>query len=50
MGASNTPAGFKDPAETEDFEDYPTDDYYFIAELPHVSKELDTEDKNFEQE
>lgn len=48
---SNLPNGFEDPAEREDdFEDHFTDDYYLIAELPHVSKELDTEPKEFEND
>lgn len=45
---NNLPEGFKDPADIDDLEDHFTDDYYLIAELPHISKVLNTEPKEFE--
>jgi hypothetical protein len=48
--ASNTPPGFKDPAEEPETANFDfTDDEYLLSELPHITH-LDTEDKNFEQE
>lgn len=48
--ANNLPFGFDDEQKSFNELDYDfTDDEYLLSELPFV-KELDTEDKNFEQE
>lgn len=47
--SSNLPHGFEDPALIDESINDFTDDEYLLSELPFVH-ELDTEDKNFEQE
>lgn len=52
--ASNTPFGFNEDEEDKVFNEFEfdydfTDDEYLIPERPFIA-ELNTEDKNFEQE
>lgn len=48
--SNNLPPGFNDPADEPEINNFDfTDDEYLLSELPFI-QQLDTGDKNFEQE